>query len=222
MSTPLELVIFDCDGVLVESEAIFARVDAEMLSALGFEITESEIRSRFAGISTRDMLRTLEEEQNRRPPDGFLEERQARLDEVFERELVAMPGIHDALERIAIPVCVASSATAHRIAKSLKIVGLFEPFQPHLFSSEMVENGKPAPDLFLHAAASLQVRPGATAVVEDSVHGIKGARAAGMRAIGFAGASHCEPDHAGRLEEAGAEQVLHDLRDLPAELGRKG
>jgi HAD superfamily hydrolase (TIGR01509 family) len=216
MTGPIGLVVFDCDGVLIDSEVIFCRADAEALRAAGFEITAAEIAARFTGVPTRDMLRAIEDEQGRSLPEGFVDERRVRLDAIFERELRATDGVHEVVDALDVRSCVASSSTVDRLERNLRLTGLYDRFSPHIFSSEAVEKGKPAPDLFLFAAASLGVEPKRCLVVEDSVAGITAARAAEMCAIGFVGGGHCDADHPARLERAGAERVLSDLRELPA------
>jgi HAD superfamily hydrolase (TIGR01509 family) len=215
MSEPVELVIFDCDGVLVDSELIGCRVEAEELSRAGFPITADEILRRFTGITARETFRTLEAERGRPLPEGFDERVRQEIRAAFARELAAVAGVALALGRIALPVCVASSSDPARIEHSLKVTGLLERFAPHLFSAAVVARGKPAPDLFLHAAARMATPPTRCLVVEDSVAGVQAAVAAGMRVLGFTGASHCPPDHAACLETAGAMRTFAAMPELP-------
>jgi HAD superfamily hydrolase (TIGR01509 family) len=212
------LIIFDCDGVLVDSEVLSARIEAEELGAAGITISAEEMLARFTGIASRDAYAILEAEQAIGLPAGFGERALERLHAVFERELEAVRGIRAALETIDRPVCVASSSEPARIERSLRIVGLHERFAPHLFSAAMVARGKPAPDLFLHAASRMGVAPAECVVIEDSVPGVRAGVAAGMRVIGFAGASHCGPGHCNRLRGAGADRVLADMAELPRSL----
>jgi HAD superfamily hydrolase (TIGR01509 family) len=139
--------------------------------------------------------------------------------EVFARELQPIPHIKEALERIALPVCVASSGAPEKIRHSLTVTGLLEFFDPHLFSAHMVANGKPAPDVFLFAAERMTMAPEACCVIEDSEAGIQGALAAGMRVLGFAGGGHAGPDYADMLRKCGPHAVFDDMRDLPGLLG---
>jgi HAD superfamily hydrolase (TIGR01509 family) len=214
-----DLVIFDCDGVLIDSELIGARVEATELARVGIPLAESEILTRFLGVSAQAMYRTLEAEHGRPLPDDFAATVQAAIDAAFERDLQVIPGIHETLDRLPIASCVASSSTLARLRHSLGLTGLYARFAPHVFSAEQVERGKPAPDLFLHAAARMQCLPARCLVIEDSISGVRGAVAAGMRVWGFIGGGHCGDGHDARLRDAGAERVFRDMTELPALLG---
>ena len=218
MTDPIELVIFDCDGVLIDSELIGCRVEAEELTRAGLRITLDEILERFTGVTSKETFRTLEREQGRRLPADFAQRVGAAIRAAFERELAAIAGIHAALERIELPVCVASSSSPARLEHSLKVVRLFERFTPHIFSAHAVGRGKPAPDLFLHAAQRMMTPPARCLVVEDSIAGVQAGVAAGMPVLGFTGGSHCSPGHAERLRDAGAEQAFADMTLLPGML----
>ena len=213
------LIIFDCDGVLVDSEIIACRVDVRELSRLGFRITVEEVAARFIGRKTQDMLDTLRAEQGLPIPDGFRDELLAAVLESFARELTAVPNMALALERITTPVCVASSSDVARIAHSLEVTGLSGYFGRRIFSAQMVARGKPAPDLFQLAASRLRVAPEACLVVEDSVTGVQAGVAAGMAVLGYYGASHCLDGHADRLTAAGAAAVFDDMAALPDLIG---
>jgi HAD superfamily hydrolase (TIGR01509 family) len=208
------LVIFDCDGVLIDSELIGARVEAEELARIGMRISEPEILARFLGMTAKEMYRTLEIEHGMALPPGFAADVQTRIDAAFERDLQAIPGIHEVLDRLAVSVCVASSSTLARLRHSLGLAGLYERFAPHIFSAEQVARGKPAPDLFLYAAAQMACAPEACVVIEDSVSGVRAAVAAGMRVWGFIGGGHCPPGHDARLRDAGAQGVFEHMPDL--------
>jgi HAD superfamily hydrolase (TIGR01509 family) len=210
------LVIFDCDGVLVDSELIGCRVEADELTRLGLVITAEEILERFTGATAAETFRTLEAEHGRPLPAGFVPRVTDAIRAAFEHELQVVAGVAAALERIALPVCVASSSDPMRIEHSLRLVGLFERFAPHLFSATAVEHGKPAPDLFLHAARRMATAPRHCVVVEDSSRGVEAGVAAGMRVLGFAGGSHCGPEHGARLRAAGADRIFTDMALLPA------
>ena len=209
------LIIFDCDGVLVDSELLSARIEAEALGTAGIAITAEEMLGRFTGIASRDAYAILEAEQGIDLSVNFGERVLERIHAAFERELEAVRGIAAALAAIDLPVCVASSSEPARIERSLRIVGLEARFAGNLFSAAMVARGKPAPDLFLHAASRMGVAPAACVVIEDSVPGVRASVAAGMRVIGFAGAGHCGPGHGDRLRDAGAGIVLIDMANLP-------
>ncbi len=212
-----ELIIFDCDGVLIDSELISCRSSASSLAEVGIAITADEILERYVGGSTAAMIADLEGKFGPLPP-GFVEGARQRLATAFDAELRAVPGINEALACIGRKICVASSSAPERLRHTLSLVGLLHHFDPHIFSSTQVRRGKPAPDLFLFAASQMGFDPTACVVVEDSVAGVTAAVAAGMRVIGFTGGSHCRPDHADRLRQAGAVEIIANHRELPARL----
>jgi HAD superfamily hydrolase (TIGR01509 family) len=215
MSKP-QLIIFDCDGVLVDSEILSARIETEALGERGIRISADGMLERFTGIASREAYATLEAEQGVRLPERFAQQVLERLHATFERELEPVRGIRAALAAIDLPVCVASSSEPVRIERSLRTVGLHERFAGNLFSATMVARGKPAPDLFLLAAERMGAEPAGCVVIEDSVPGVQAGIAAAMQVIGFAGASHCRPDHGDRLRGAGAGIVLADMAELPS------
>ncbi|GAA1270373.1 HAD family hydrolase [Kitasatospora nipponensis] len=207
----IELVIFDCDGVLIDSERLAVKVDAIVLDALGWPMAEQEIVDRFVGRSHAAMTADIEAHLGRPLPAGWEAEFQPLYDDVFARELVPVEGITEALDAITLPTCVASSSSHRRLRATLGLTGLHERFAGRIFSAEEVEHGKPAPDLFLHAARTLGVDPAACVVVEDSPFGVAAARAAKMRAFGYSGGL-TRPE---RL--AGPDTVVFDdMRKLPA------
>jgi HAD superfamily hydrolase (TIGR01509 family) len=214
-----DLVIFDCDGVLIDSELIGARVEAAELARIGIPLAEADILTRFLGMSAQAMYRALETEHRRALPDSFAATVQMAIDAAFERDLQVIPGIHETLDGLRTASCVASSSTLGRLRHSLGLTGLYARFAPHVFSAEQVARGKPAPDLFLHAASAMGCAPVRCLVIEDSTSGVRGAVAAGMRVWGFIGGGHCADGHDARLRDAGAERVFADMTDLPALLG---
>lgn len=179
------MVIFDCDGVLVDSERLAVRTEAEILASLGWPLTEAEIVERFVGRSAAHMQQEIEQQLGRRI--DWDAEFEPRYREVFERELVPVPGIVDALDKIATPICVASSGSHDKMRFTLGKTGLFDRFDGRIFSVDQVEHGKPAPDVFLFAAAQMGATPDRCAVVEDSVSGVTAALAAKMSAFAFSG-----------------------------------
>jgi HAD superfamily hydrolase (TIGR01509 family) len=213
MDTP-QLVIFDCDGVLVDSEVIACRVDAACLAEIGIPITAEEVMERYVGISATSMFADIEMRYARRLPIDFPEQVRARLATTFHAELAAIPGVETALAHLSARRCVASSSAPERLRHTLRLVGLLPYFEPHIFSADQVSRGKPAPDLFLFASAQMEVLPEKCLVIEDSEAGVKAAVAAGMRVFGFTGGGHCGPGHASRLREAGASEVFDDMRNL--------
>lgn len=218
----IDLVIFDCDGVLVDSEVISCRAHAEVLTRHGYPITAEQVFDRFLGRSTRQANLEVEAELGRSLPDAFHTQLQDELFRSFAAKLEAVPYIDLALAAIAQSVCVASSGSQERMRASLGGTGLYERFAPNIFSAAQVRNGKPAPDLFLYAASQMTVPPQRCVVVEDSVSGITGARGAGMTVLGFHGASHCRPGYADTLRAAGAMVTFDDMRQLPALIARIG
>ncbi|MFD3533087.1 HAD family hydrolase [Streptomyces sp. NPDC058664] len=207
---PVELVIFDCDGVLVDSERIYCRVDREVFASLGAEFTEEEVVEYFVG-SSHAMLTTIVEERRGRPlgPDWHAPFKQ-RYEDALDAELTAVEGVTDVLDALHVPYCLASNGSHASIRKNLGRTGLLDRFEGRMFSARDVARGKPDPDLFLHAAATMGVPPERCAVVEDSPYGVQAARAAGMRAFGYCGGL----TRADRL--MGPHTVVFDhMRELP-------
>jgi HAD superfamily hydrolase (TIGR01509 family) len=213
-----DLVIFDCDGVLVDSEPIANRIFTGMLAEVGLPMSEDEAMRTFIGHTLASCVAMIGERLGRPAPAGFAEDFQRRLVETFRSELRAVPGIEqvlDALDRdLAVPYCVASSGSHEKMRTSLGVTGLLPRVAGRIFSASDVERGKPFPDLFLHAARSLGADPGRCAVVEDTTLGARAGVAAGMRVFGFAAAS----DAAG-LQALGAT-VFRDMAELPDLLRR--
>jgi HAD superfamily hydrolase (TIGR01509 family) len=212
----IDLVIFDCDGVLVDSEVISCRAHAQTLTRHGYPITEEQVLERFLGRSMHHSIIEVEAELGRRLPDDFRTQAYSEIFRLFAMSLQVTPHMAETLARIAEPVCVASSGPPEKISASLNHVGLHEHFAPHIFSAMQVRHGKPAPDLFLFAAGQMRTAPVRCLVIEDSIAGIEGARAAGMTVLGFHGGSHCGPGYGDRLIAAGAAAIFDDMRQLPA------
>jgi HAD superfamily hydrolase (TIGR01509 family) len=211
----LDLVIFDCDGVLVDSEVISCRAHAETLTRHGYPITKEQVLHRFLGVSDREARLTIEAELGRKLPDDFEAQMKQAALQRYASELGAIPHIGEAIAAIRLPKCVASSGTPEKIRHGLECAGLYEQLSPHIFSATQVKHGKPAPDLFLFAASEMRAAPARCLVIEDSVPGVTGAVAAGMTVLGFHGGSHCQPGHADKLDAAGAALVFDDMRELP-------
>ncbi|HET8997113.1 MAG TPA: HAD-IA family hydrolase [Acetobacteraceae bacterium] len=210
------LVIFDCDGVLVDSEVLACRIDAACLAEFGIPVTAEQVMDRYVGVSLAGMLADLEARFGRRLPAELADTLRRRTLAAFDAELTAIAGVDAVLASLALPRCVASSSEPARIRHSLTLTGLLQHFEPHVFSATQVANGKPAPDLFLFAAAAMGAGPESCRVIEDSLAGVQAARAAGMTVLGFTGGGHCRPGHAERLRAAGADAVFADMRELPA------
>lgn len=211
----IELVIFDCDGVLVDSERLAVKVDVEVLAELGWRLSEAEIIERFVGVSDADFRRQVEAHLGYRLPVGWEAELEPLYRSAFIAELRPVEGIVDALDRIHLPKCVASSGTQEKIRFTLGLTGLYDRFDGRIFSATEVARGKPAPDLFHFAAERMGVEPRACAVVEDSAFGVAAARAAGMRVLAYAGGV----TPAAKLEGPGT-LVFGHMRELPECLER--
>ena len=210
MSSPYTLIIFDCDGVLVDSETLANRVLVERVQELGLVLTLQEALTLFRGCKMADCVAAISERFGRPLPDDFVATLRARTAEAFRRDLQAVSGVHAALRRITAPVCVASSGPREKITLALSITGLLPRFAGRIFSSYEIGSWKPAPDLFLHAAATLGATPGSCAVVEDSALGVRAGITAGMRVFAYVTA----PD-AMELESLGATTFQH-MDELPA------
>lgn len=215
-----ELVIFDCDGVLVDSEPIINRAHASVLTACGYSITEQELVERFCGMSDPEMLEIIERERGCALPASYVERVGSMIEAGFRQSLAPIEGVAEALDLLTLPVCVASSSSLEQIRQKLTITGLLGRFGEHLFSAAMVARGKPAPDLFLYAAQQLAAAPDRCLVIEDSLLGIEAAIAAGMTAIGFCGGSHCGPEHGDRLLARGAALLIADMRELSTAMAK--
>jgi HAD superfamily hydrolase (TIGR01509 family) len=210
MANLVELVIFDCDGVLVDSDRISLRIQADWISALGVETSYEDCVRDFLGLGMPATLEIVSERLGRPLPPGSVEELDDAVREAFRRELRPVAGIAEALEAIDLPTCVASSGSQAKMRLTLSLVGLWDRFAGRIFSAEEVQSGKPAPDLFLHAAAQMRTPPPRCVVVEDSTFGVAAARAAGMPAFGYA-----PEGGGGRLAREGA-RTFESMSELPA------
>ncbi len=220
VNEPSTLIIFDCDGVLVDSEILACQVEIEVLHGLGHPISLDEFARRAIGRSRKDNQAMLEALWDRPLPLDYTGQVQSRLFERFRAELKPVAGMPELVRRTPVGRCVASSSPPDRLALALALGGYAPLFGDAVFSAVAVKHGKPAPDLFLHAAARCGVSPDRCVVVEDSVPGIQAAKAAGMVAIGFCGGGHCPPDQAATLRHAGADDVAHDAMTLDHLLAR--
>ena len=216
----IDLVIFDCDGVLVDSEVISCRAHATVLSRHGYPITADQVLKRFLGVSDREARQIVEDEIGRKLPDDLEAQIKHETLRFYEGDLKAIAHVGDAIAAINLPKCVASSGTPEKIRHGLSCAGLYEQLAPHIFSATQVKRGKPAPDLFLFAAEQMQVAPEHCIVIEDSVPGVTGAVSAGMTVLGFFGGSHCTGEHEALLRAAGAERTFADMRELPGLIAR--
>lgn len=211
-STP-ELVIFDCDGVLVDSDRISLRVQAEWISALGLETSYEDCVRDFLGLGMPTTLRILTERLGRPLPTGWEEDLNSAVRDAFRSELQPVSGIIEALEKIDLPTCIASSGSQEKMRFTLGLTGLWDRFAGRIYSGDEVQRGKPAPDLFLLAASRMSTPPHHCLVVEDSPFGVVAALAAGMSVLGFAPEGNGE-----RLADEGAE-TFESMAELPDLLG---
>lgn len=211
-----ELIIFDCDGVLLDNEAIASQVEADMLGELGLEITREEVTKLFSGTAARDMYRTLEEDFGLKVPPSFDDDFITRYRARLERELTADLALVSFLNANTIPICIASNSSVNWVTHGLNCADLLPHFENSIFSAKMVARGKPAPDVYLHAAQTMDTDPAHCLVIEDSTHGVSAGIAANMKTLGYIGGSHCLDDHGERLLSAGAHRTFVSFDDLCA------
>jgi HAD superfamily hydrolase (TIGR01509 family) len=220
----MDLVIFDCDGVLIDSERIYIDSEIEFLSDAGLRFERRAYMEAFMGLAPdawREKLGATAQERSGRPlPEDFFESLHAFTMQRFETELEAIPGVRGAVSGLELTCCVASSTPLPNLHWKLEHTGIADLFSAGIFSSDMVARGKPAPDLFLHAAASLAVEPRHCVVVEDSANGVIAGKAAGMKVIGFTGGDHCLPDQEAILLDNGAHVVIDDFANLGSTISR--
>lgn len=218
--TEIRAVIFDMDGCLVDSEPMSLETLSDLMAAEGLQATTDELRRKFLGVSIQSIVSHIAEALGRDDLPDFARDFEERLLARYPAELRVIPGIPALLDDLTargIAVAIATGSSVHRLGITLDVAGLADRFGARIFSADQVRRGKPAPDLFLLAADRLGIPPQACAVMEDSPHGIVGARAAGMRAVGFTGGTHLagmQDDHARRLRDAGAVAVLPDLTGM--------
>jgi HAD superfamily hydrolase (TIGR01509 family) len=208
------VVIFDCNGVLVDSESLVTRVLSDEFKRAGFALTPEIVARFFTGRRLADVMQDVETAAGRPVPSDFAARVNTAVLERFQSELRATPHAAQALAWVRGPKCVASSSSLERIRATLETTGLIKFFDPHLFSASQVSRGKPAPDLFLHVAKRMSIEPRDCIVVEDSAVGVTAAIAAGMRAIGFVGGSHAGNRLGEHLRSLGASAVIADMRAL--------
>jgi HAD superfamily hydrolase (TIGR01509 family) len=206
-------IIFDCDGVLVDSEVLALEVEMKALAEVDLFYDGGEFRARFMGMSNTAFFNALEADHRIRHgrdlPEGFREMCHARYQAEWYR-LTEVPGARAAVERVTLPKAVASSSTRDALARKLKQTDLWSLFEPHIYSADHVARAKPAPDLFLYAAEALAITPARCLVLEDSANGVAAARAAGMPVWGFTGGGHIDDACGARLMNAGAERLIPD------------
>ena len=211
------LFAFDCDGVLVDSEIIAAEVDSKLLSEAGFKISPAEVTQRFAGLTSGVIHDIVEKEIGRALPADFMARQKETLDSRLARDLKAVAGVEELLDKIDGPRCICSNSSTERLTLELNKVKLIDRFRPYIFSAVEVgdKQPKPAPNVYTYAAREFGIAAREMVVLEDSIFGVAAAKAAGARVIGFTGGRHTWPGHADLLIEAGAETVIHRFNDLP-------
>jgi HAD superfamily hydrolase (TIGR01509 family) len=215
MSPASTLVLFDCDGVLVDSERLVVDIDVAAVTAAGWPVTREQVVETFVGRSDADVVALIEAQLGHALPADWDAQWDAEYRRVLDEQLEPVPGVRAAVEQVVARgrrTCVASSGSHDKMRRTLGRTGLWELFEGRIFSATEVAHGKPAPDLFLHAAARMEVDPGRCVVVEDSRYGVAAARSAGMRVVGFAGGITPEQ------HLADADVVITDMAVLPGTL----
>ncbi|HIC81763.1 MAG TPA: HAD family hydrolase [Kiloniellaceae bacterium] len=211
-----DLIIFDCDGVLIDSELIACGADAEELTRIGYPISAEEVVRRFSGVPSGEMYAQIEQELGRSLPADLDERIEQRVFRRYRKDLEPIARARETIAALAWPFCVASSSRPQKLSLGLIETGLFDLCYPNIFSSALVTRGKPAPDLFLLAAERMGVQTDRCIVIEDSVAGVTAGKDAGMRVLGFVGGSHCSAEHGHALRRAGAELVFDSFHLVPA------
>jgi HAD superfamily hydrolase (TIGR01509 family) len=208
-------IIFDCDGVLVDSEPLSMRIDHAFLTEHGLNLTIAEVSAMAIGLTFEALMEKVERDFGIILPKGLIAEKDARLLALYERELKTAPGVEATLSRLTLPMSVASNSPAERVEAALRIGRLGKHFGKRITTFEHVAEGKPAPDIYLLAARRAGVRPGDCLVIEDSMAGVTSAVAAGCHVIGYTGLTHEPEAHGHKLRAIGARQVVHRLDELP-------
>jgi beta-phosphoglucomutase-like phosphatase (HAD superfamily) len=210
----IQAVIFDCDGVLIDSEIIAIEVETALLAELGLHYPSAEFTARFMGMSDKAFYAALDADSRARLGVALPSDFRARVDagkqKLNETKLAAVTDVHTAVARLSLPKAVASSSETDALSRKLRKTGLWDSFAPHIYSADHVTYAKPAPDLFLHAAGALGIEPAHCLVIEDSVNGVSAGRAAGMQVWGFSGGGHMDEAARHRLTEAGAHRIVAD------------
>ncbi len=209
----VKLIIFDCDGVLVDSEALVCRVVAETLSSIGIPLAAEDIY-KYIGVPGLNMIANIEKEYDVTLPGDIRKTLRGNSVEVFKKDLLPIAGVGDVLDGLSIAYCVASNSGSDYLESALTVTRLHDRCAPNIFSADMVDKGKPAPDLFLYAAERMNTAAEDCLVIEDSINGVKAAVAAGMPVFGFTGGTHCGPDHDQILTDHGADRIFNDMRYL--------
>jgi HAD superfamily hydrolase (TIGR01509 family) len=213
---PFDLIIWDCDGCLVDSEVISCGVGAQILTDWGYPISTRENIDRFAGKGDSEVKKIIEEETGRPCDIARRPEKKQALLAAFEKDLKPTDGLMDILDGLQAPQCIASGSGFDHLACALRVTGLSQRFENKIFSSSQVPHGKPAPDVFLFAAAQMETTPEKCLVIEDSVFGIQAAKAAGMTVFAYLGGSHVNDAWRTRIEAEAPHVIFDDMRQLPS------
>jgi HAD superfamily hydrolase (TIGR01509 family) len=214
LNSQIRCVIFDCDGVLVDSEILASQASLRMLKPYGFTMSPKEYSHLFAGKVEEDILAIIQRDYHINLPDDFLSKVRLEIEHSLDHELQAIKGVKETIAKIPVTKAVVSNSRLVRVISSLKVAGLSEIFGKNLFAAEMVKRPKPAPDVYLHAASELGFEPSACLVVEDSQSGVTAAHRAGMNVIGFLGASHIPDGHERTVREVGAFTTASNMEAL--------
>ncbi len=219
---PARAIIFDCDGVLVDSEVIYLEVERTLLAQIGLTYEPVAYKERFIGLTMPDFFAELRADFAERGEGTFPEDFEHQVISQsmarIERELQTIAGVEDVLHAFDGAKAVASSSQIDKLHKKLEITNLHHHFNPHIYSGDEVARGKPAPDLFLHAAEKIGHAPSACIAIEDSANGVRSAVAAGMTVWGFTGGGHADDGLARRLKAAGAHEVFESFAEVSAKL----
>ncbi len=209
-------VIFDCDGVLVDSEPLSMEIDRDILAENGIAMTVEEVGAQFIGLTFEAFIDRIESDYRIKLPADVTQDKNRRLLALYERKLKPAPGIHAILARMKLPMSCASNSPRHRVEAAFRIAGLTTYFGERIITFEDVAHGKPAPDVYVEAAKRARVSPQACLVIEDSVAGVTSAAAAGCHVIGFTGLAHDGAALSKTLLGLGAQKVVNRHADLPA------
>lgn len=222
MNDKIELIIFDCDGVLVDSEIIGIDLTLSLLQQQGVDIDFAEFTRAYSGLAWDALIAKISVEKGVVVSPDIHQQFYPQLMAAFADRLVSIEGTHDVVAQIAGKKCICSNSGTAQLDAMLSQVGLKAFFAPHIYSAMDLGPGrsKPQPDIFLHAAEMMHARPAYTLVIEDSVHGVMAAKKAGMYVVGFTGGGHTTPDHQARLTAAGAARVIDHMSRLPIEIER--
>lgn len=219
-----QAILWDCDGCLIDSEWIACGHAASVLTEAGYKISTEEYVRRFAGQISDHIYQTIQTEIGYDIRSKVDEEaKKQERDRTFREKLLPIQGVHELLVQLSLPMAIASGSSFERLALTLKITDLYDQFVPHIYSSSLVENGKPAPDIYLYAAKQLNVSPELCLVIEDSENGVRSGKAAGMTVFGFTGGTHIvdKQAHKRTLSDLGADWVFDDMQELMARLAER-